>query len=338
VALPSAVLFDLFATLADEDFRSLVAEEAEFLGVSPSAFTAANEATRYARSRIPDALTGTRLILEHLQLDTTHAQSLYRMQADWLVANGRLYDDVMPTLQGLRNHGIKTAVICNGSGFIRPWLDVSGLGDTADLVMLSAEEGVAKPETEIFLRACDRLGARPNQLVWFVDDQPGYLAGANALGFRCWRIARPGTPVIDDTTYQVVADVRSVLSAVVPDDTRAGGTGPGELAARHQRLIDNLANVCDILQRIGAGPWLQWMEIDASRIESGDAEGLTHLLGAFGGMGSFNDLVVDPRNGHSVNDREAEQLDADLCRLRSFIWSDAQLLRAVDQVAPPPAP
>jgi FMN phosphatase YigB (HAD superfamily) len=307
------------------------------LGVSPASFMAANEATRYQRSRMPDAAAGTRLILEHLDLDPTLAERLAVMQSDWLVANGRLYDDVLTSLTGFRTRGIQTAVICNGSAFIRPWLDVSGLREATDLVMLSAEEGVGKPEAEIFRRTCARLSVRPGPLVWFVDDQPGYLAGAAALGIRCWRTARPDVPTIDDTTYQVVSDIASVLSAVSHDevdDARAGRVGRAELVARHQRLLESLANVCDLLRRIDEEHWLHWMELDAMRIDSGDPLGLTHLLGAFGGMGSFNDLVVDPRNGHPVSDLESNQLDAELSRLRAFIWSDATLLRAVNEAVP----
>jgi HAD superfamily hydrolase (TIGR01509 family) len=337
--LPSAVLFDLFGTLAVEDFRSLVADESAFLGVATAEFSAANEATRYARSRTPDGASSVRMILEHLKLDPLLAPQLLKMQQDWLVANGRLYDDSLATLEQWRALGVKTAVICNGSSFIRPWLDVNGLREAADVVILSAEEGVAKPEAEIFRRACARLGVRAGPLVWFVDDQAAYLNGAQALAMRCWRIARPGADRNANDGYRVVEDLESMCRAAragVPGES-AERLGQSELVACHQRLLENLASVCDILRRIESDLWLEWMELDALRIDSGDPLGLTHLLSAFGGMGSFNDLVIDPRNGHPVSEVEANRLDEQLCIMRAFIWSDAVELRASNVAPPGPA-
>jgi HAD superfamily hydrolase (TIGR01509 family) len=336
--LPSAVLFDLFATLAVEDFGPLVAIESAWLGVTAEEFSVANDTTRHARSRLPDGVAGTRLILDRLDLDPALAPQLLTLQQEWLVANGKLYDDSLATLEKWRAIGVKTAVVCNGSAFVRPWLEVNGLSEAADVVLLSAEERVAKPEAEIFRRACAQVGVRPGPLVWFVDDQAAYLDGARALGIRCWRIARPGAVRSADDEYPAVEDLESMFLAA-----RSGVAGESarplnqtELIACRQRVLQNLSSVVDVLQRIESELWLEWMRLDALRIESGDPGGVTHLLSAFGGMGSFNDLVVDPRNGHPVTDLEAKRLDEQLCILRSFIWSDAIELRNANAAATPP--
>ncbi len=57
---------------------------------------------------------------------------------------------------------------------------------------------------------------------------------------------------------------------------------------------------------------------------AGDANGLRYLLGAYGGMGSFNDVMVYARSG-GYQDREFD-------RLRDSIYSDAKsLLRDFDR-------
>jgi putative hydrolase of the HAD superfamily len=55
---------------------------------------------------------------------------------------------------------------------------VAGL---ADEIMLSCEAGVAKPDRRIFELALGRLGAEPGQAL-FIDDTPGHVAAAQALG------------------------------------------------------------------------------------------------------------------------------------------------------------
>jgi 2-haloacid dehalogenase len=48
-------------------------------------------------------------------------------------------------------------------------------------IVVSGREGVTKPDPEIFLLACSRLGVAPESVV-FVDDSPANVAGAEAVG------------------------------------------------------------------------------------------------------------------------------------------------------------
>lgn len=49
----------------------------------------------------------------------------------------------------------------------------------------------------------------------------------------------------------------------------------------------------------------------------GDIEGIEHLLSAFGGMGSINDLIIHPANGHALSLRDGEHANAALQDLLS---------------------
>jgi epoxide hydrolase-like predicted phosphatase len=57
---------------------------------------------------------------------------------------------------------------------------------TFDVIVISAEEGVAKPDPEIFRRALSRLGVAPNETI-FVDDRRKNVAGAQQIGMHAIR-------------------------------------------------------------------------------------------------------------------------------------------------------
>jgi HAD superfamily hydrolase (TIGR01509 family) len=130
------------------------------------------------------------------------------------LGHSTLYVDAVPTLHALRERGVSTAVICNGSAFVRPWLDSSALIEAADVVIVSAEESVAKPDAAIFRLAATRLGVECGTTCWFVDDQPDYLAGARSSGIRCWRIARTDMPAMIDETFEVISNLTPIVDEV----------------------------------------------------------------------------------------------------------------------------
>jgi len=114
---------------------------------------------------------------------------MVRRDAELLLANARLYDDVLPFLRALRSRGIKIAVVSNCTENTRPLLVSLGVDVLADALVLSCEVGAAKPTAEIFRYALDQLGVTAETAV-FVDDQPGYCAGSIAVGISAVQIAR----------------------------------------------------------------------------------------------------------------------------------------------------
>jgi epoxide hydrolase-like predicted phosphatase len=69
------------------------------------------------------------------------------------------------------------------------WLEELFTSDQAGLfddVVLSFEQGIAKPDPTIFRLAARRLGAQPAECV-FVDDIPEYCEGAQAVGMQAIR-------------------------------------------------------------------------------------------------------------------------------------------------------
>jgi putative hydrolase of the HAD superfamily len=114
---------------------------------------------------------------------------MVRRDQELLLANARLFDDVVPFLQRLRDRGIKIAIVSNCTENTRPLLVATGVDALADTLVLSCEVGAAKPAPEIFRCALDRLGVTADAAV-FIDDQPGYCAGSVAAGIRAVQIVR----------------------------------------------------------------------------------------------------------------------------------------------------
>jgi putative hydrolase of the HAD superfamily len=87
-------------------------------------------------------------------------------------------------LQHTRAAGLKTAVISNSNGTIRTLLEGLGLLPLIDVVLDSGEEGVEKPNPEIFRRALARTGVAPHEAV-YVGDLPAIdIAGAHSAGLH----------------------------------------------------------------------------------------------------------------------------------------------------------
>jgi hypothetical protein len=84
----------------------------------------------------------------------------------------------------------------------------------------------------------------------------------------------------------------------------------------YERLLDLLADSIALLRERGDAHWAGWLERDRARIAAGDAYGLVHLKGAFGGMGSIDDTYPadEPDIGAKLSEAYglAAQLLADL--------------------------
>jgi hypothetical protein len=82
----------------------------------------------------------------------------------------------------------------------------------------------------------------------------------------------------------------------------------------------SLEGIRSVLLMVGERHWLAWMEEDLRLYRD---EGSTeHHRGAYGGMGSFNDLVLSAPGGE--NQSSAVWLDAALDQLRHLARSSAQ--------------
>jgi len=90
-------------------------------------------------------------------------------------------DGVVEIVKKLRA-GHKLAFLSNSpSSFVREILARRALDGLFDTIMVSAEEGIAKPDPAIFKRLLARMAVEPRDAV-MIDDKPPNIAGARAIG------------------------------------------------------------------------------------------------------------------------------------------------------------
>jgi epoxide hydrolase-like predicted phosphatase len=97
---------------------------------------------------------------------------------------GDLLDEELVALIRQLKKRYQTAIISNATDSLRQTLQTTfPIADAFDLIVISAEEKVMKPDPEIYLRTLARLGRRPAETV-FIDDFAENIAAARELGMH----------------------------------------------------------------------------------------------------------------------------------------------------------
>ena len=120
-----------------------------------------------------------------------------------LFAGLRPDDAMIAAVRTARDAGVKTGLISNSWGL--------GIYDRApvelfDAAVISGEVGLHKPQPEIYLLACERLGVDPGQSV-FVDDLRENCEGAERVGM---------TAVLHRETDRTLARLSELLALELP--------------------------------------------------------------------------------------------------------------------------
>ena len=100
------------------------------------------------------------------------------------------YPDAQYVLEQLTGRGYKIGVIANQNSGTAQRLEQYGLLKYIDLVVASAEEGVAKPDKEIFRRALERADCLAQNAVMIGDRLDNDIFPAKALGMKTVRITQ----------------------------------------------------------------------------------------------------------------------------------------------------
>lgn len=109
----------------------------------------------------------------------------------------RVYDDVLPALEGLASRGIKLGVISNWDERLRGLLGKLKLNGYFEVMSVSYEVGSPKPSPVIFEYAASALRLPANAILHIGDSIEMDVKGARAAGFNALQIDRSSG--IDDT-------------------------------------------------------------------------------------------------------------------------------------------
>jgi HAD superfamily hydrolase (TIGR01662 family) len=90
----------------------------------------------------------------------------------------------VPALQRLKDAGYRMAVISNADGRVEGIMETTGIRPFFEFVLDSELEGVEKPDPEIFLRACRRMGVEPEESLYVGDLYPVDVLGARKVGMH----------------------------------------------------------------------------------------------------------------------------------------------------------
>jgi putative hydrolase of the HAD superfamily len=167
---------------------------APVLGLTREQFT-----HRLSRADLPDATRQTGVAEAYWRgvgraLDAS-ADQLTAMRADfWDEYCGVADDELLSYLSGLRGT-VGLAILSNsGDGAREEEERRYGFSALFDPICYSHEIGVTKPDAEAFLIALERMGARPDSVL-FIDDVAENVAAAQRLGMRAHLHVETGSTI-----------------------------------------------------------------------------------------------------------------------------------------------
>jgi putative hydrolase of the HAD superfamily len=200
-----AIVFDLMDVLVlVGDAPERRAYEAR-IGVAEGAIQRAMLASSVFRAAIAGQATEEALwrdVAATLGVEGDEWRTVARAASSAHTLNGEL----VAFIRTLRPRYI-SAILTNTPAGVRRWgIERFGLEHEVDQVIISAEEGLRKPQPEFVLLAARRLGIAPAEAV-FVDDEPCYVAAAEAVGMRGVRFRE---------TAQAIAEIRVLLADSSP--------------------------------------------------------------------------------------------------------------------------
>lgn len=109
-------------------------------------------------------------------------EQLPQLRADFWA--GDRFDTQLAELIRQLHGRYQTAIISNAPDDLRHVLTHEfKVADAFDLIVVSAEEGVMKPDPTIYERTLQRLGRQAPEAI-FIDDSPTNIAGAEAVGLH----------------------------------------------------------------------------------------------------------------------------------------------------------
>ncbi|KAH9929308.1 HAD hydrolase subfamily IA REG-2-like protein [Amylocystis lapponica] len=134
----------------------------------------------------------------------------------------RAFDDSILALRQLKESSIHTGLVSNTDTRMREVLADLEVLPHLDVVLLSEEERIEKPSRDIFMRACARVGVKPEEAVHVGDEIKGDYFGAKDSGLNALLVRRPGAdgesemkePDEDLTTIDTVPSLLHVVEWV----------------------------------------------------------------------------------------------------------------------------
>jgi putative hydrolase of the HAD superfamily len=194
MARPAGLILDYGNVLSHRQDQTWLDEAAARLGASPSALRAAYGRYRHDYdSGLPIARYWQRVLAESRP---TADGSLSEADLAWLIerdsASWSVYrDEVWALAAEFRGAGGRTAVLSNSGPEMMTRVRADRpLEARFDVVVISCEVGLSKPDPRIYRLCLERLGLSPAAAL-FVDDRADNVAGAASIGLHTLHFEGP---------------------------------------------------------------------------------------------------------------------------------------------------
>ncbi|MDE2904127.1 MAG: HAD family hydrolase [Chloroflexota bacterium] len=194
-----AVVFDLFNTLTapvdDEAYRASVRSMGMAAGVDPAGFSRAWFDQWRERSDGTFATTAAvvRGVCEAIgaRVDVAAVGRAVEAQVEFSRRALRPREDAVATLGRLRERGLRTALVSNCAPDVPELWPTTPYAELIDEPLFSCVERLVKPDANLYLRACTRLGVQPASCVYVGDGDDRELTGAAQAGMRAMLVRTP---------------------------------------------------------------------------------------------------------------------------------------------------
>ena len=133
--------------------------------------------------------------------------------------NFELYEDTLPVLAALREHGLKIGLVSNTGRDLEAFIAHHALD--VDAAVSSGAHGKTKPHPAIFLSALERLDVTAEEAAMVGDSPEDDVDGAKALGMRAFLIDR------DDRFPEVEERLPDLLALPAALGLSGKQAGPG---------------------------------------------------------------------------------------------------------------
>jgi len=95
--------------------------------------------------------------------------------------NKKINQKIIDLIKELRSAGYKIGLFSNYGVELREQLKSQGIAEYFDVIGISSEMGVMKPKPEAFVKFCNMLGVKTNELI-YVDDSTKNVKNAGDIG------------------------------------------------------------------------------------------------------------------------------------------------------------
>lgn len=202
-------LFDLYGTLidinTDEWCDEIWERTAIIYSMSGAPYTGKEIHDRYdelvedEKNRIPkEKYTTTpeplienvfRRLYEEKGVECSHEMAAFtgRVFRSLSIKFIKLYDGVHELLEAIREHGGRIFLLSNAQRiFTEPEIRMMGLYDEFEYIMISSDEGVAKPDIKFYQLMLDKFNLKPEETImigndYITDIKGSYEAGLDSL-------------------------------------------------------------------------------------------------------------------------------------------------------------